>query len=100
MGHFAKSFGLKDQPTSFVKKHTMPKPALPTNRLTYTERDPEKIKLERKARKHRFGTTVTGAVRNLNRPEPNRLAKMIPTSRVLTISEFDSGLPSSKKRKH
>uniref|UniRef100_A0A1I8Q1B9 ATP-dependent RNA helicase n=1 Tax=Stomoxys calcitrans TaxID=35570 RepID=A0A1I8Q1B9_STOCA len=97
MGHFAKSFALKDQPTSFTKKHSMPKPALPTNRLTYTERDPEKIKLEKKARKHRFGTTVTGAVRNVNRPEPNRLAKMIPTSRVLTISEFDSGLPSSKK---
>ncbi|XP_075155695.1 putative ATP-dependent RNA helicase CG8611 [Haematobia irritans] len=98
MGHFAKSFALKDQPTSFTKKHSMPKPALPTNRLTYTERDPEKIKQEKKARKHRFGTTVTGAVRNVNRPEPNRLAKMIPTSRVLTISEFDSGLPSKKKK--
>lgn len=38
MGHFAKSFGLKDQPTSFAKKHSFPKPAPPTNRLTYTER--------------------------------------------------------------
>lgn len=38
MGHFAKSFGLKDQPSSFTKKHSAPKPALPTNRLTYTER--------------------------------------------------------------
>lgn len=38
MGHFAKSFGLKDQPTSFTKKHTVPKPPPPTNRLTYTER--------------------------------------------------------------
>ncbi|XP_046801386.1 probable ATP-dependent RNA helicase CG8611 [Lucilia cuprina] len=101
MGHFAKSFGLKDQPTSFTKKHSMPKPAPPTNRLTYTERDPEKIKQEKKARKHRFGTTVNdGGVRTSNRPAPNRLAKMIPTSRSLTISEFDSGLPAAKKRKH
>lgn len=66
----------------------------------YIYRDPEKIKQERKARKHRFGTTVTGEMRDVNRPAPNRLAKMIPTSRVLTISEFDSGMPASKKRKN
>ncbi|XP_065364249.1 probable ATP-dependent RNA helicase CG8611 [Calliphora vicina] len=101
MGHFAKSFGLRDQPTSFTKKHSVPKPPPPTNRLTYTERDPEKIKLEKKAKKHRFGTTVSGdGVRASNRPAPNRLASMIPTSRSLTISEFDSGLPAAKKRKN
>ncbi|TMW42861.1 hypothetical protein DOY81_012059 [Sarcophaga bullata] len=101
MGHFAKSFGLKDQPTSFTKKHTVPKPPPPTNSLTYTERDPEKLKQEKKARKHRFGTTVSqDGTRGSNRPAPNRLAKMIPTSRSLTISEFDSGLPAAKKRKH
>ncbi|XP_054730297.1 probable ATP-dependent RNA helicase CG8611 [Anastrepha obliqua] len=94
MGHFAKSFGLKDQPKTFTKKHSEPKPPPPTNRLTYTERDPEKIKLEKRAKKRRFATTVTNEVRN-----SNKLVKMLPASRALTTSEFDSGLPAQKKRK-
>ncbi|XP_004530093.1 probable ATP-dependent RNA helicase CG8611 [Ceratitis capitata] len=99
MGHFAKSFGLKDQPKTFTKKHTEPKPPPPTNRLTYTERDPEKIKMEKRAKKRRFATTVTNEVRNPNRPQSNKLVKMLPASRALTTSEFDSGMPALKKRK-
>lgn len=38
MGHFAKSFGLKDPPTSLVQKHMAPKPEAPVNRLTYKNR--------------------------------------------------------------
>lgn len=38
MGHFAKSFGLHEEPTSFIRKHSMPKALPPRNRLTYTER--------------------------------------------------------------
>lgn len=38
MGHFAKSFALKEAPTKFAHKHAAPKAAPPTNRLTYTER--------------------------------------------------------------
>ncbi|XP_050318279.1 probable ATP-dependent RNA helicase CG8611 [Bactrocera neohumeralis] len=99
MGHFAKSFALKDQPKTFTKKHSEPKPAPPTNRLTYTERDPEKIKQEKRAKKRMFSTTVTNEVRNPNRQQSNKLVKMLPASRALTTSEFDSGLPSLKKRK-
>ncbi|XP_067619015.1 probable ATP-dependent RNA helicase CG8611 [Eurosta solidaginis] len=99
MGHFAKSFGLKDQPKTFTKKHSEPKPQPPTNRLTYTERDPEKIKIEKRAKKRRFATTVTNEVRNSNLPQGNKLVKMLPASRALTTSEFDSGLPTLKKRK-
>nr|XP_014099692.2 probable ATP-dependent RNA helicase CG8611 [Bactrocera oleae] len=99
MGHFAKSFGLKDQPKTFTKKHSEPKAPPPTNRLTYTERDPEKIKQEKRAKKRMFSTTVTNEVRNPNRQQSNKLVKMMPASRALTTSEFDSGLPSLKKRK-
>ncbi|XP_037935790.1 probable ATP-dependent RNA helicase CG8611 [Teleopsis dalmanni] len=99
MGHFAKSFGLKDPPTSFTKKHSLPKQQPPTNRLTYTERDPERIKVEKETKKRRFATTVTDNVRNMNRPVKNVLLKMLPTSRALNTSEFDSGLPPIKKRK-
>lgn len=38
MGHFAKSFALKEAPSKFAAKHAAPKAAPPTNRLTYTER--------------------------------------------------------------
>lgn len=38
MGHYAKSLGLREPPKSFTKHHSAPKPVLPTNRLTYTER--------------------------------------------------------------
>lgn len=38
MGHYAKSFGLRDPPNSFVKEHSAPKPVRPTNRLTYINR--------------------------------------------------------------
>lgn len=69
----------------------------------YNCRDAEKIKQEKRKRKHRFASTVTGDVRNSNIHHsnfPNKLAKMIPSSRSLTISEFDSGMPAPKKRKH
>lgn len=92
MGHFAKSFGLKDEPTSFMKKHSAPKAPPPTNRLTYTERNPEKIKEEKKTRKRLYATTVTG-------PMPAKLNKFITNSRALTTSEYDSGLPKIKRKK-
>ncbi|XP_055842376.1 probable ATP-dependent RNA helicase CG8611 [Episyrphus balteatus] len=92
MGHFAKSFGLKDEPTSFTKKHATPKAPPPTNRLTYTERNPEKLKEEKKTRKRLYATTVTG-------PMPNRLNKFATNSRTLTTSEYGSGLPEIKRKK-
>lgn len=38
MGHYAKSLGLREAPKAFTKQHSAPKPELPKNRLTYTER--------------------------------------------------------------
>lgn len=64
-----------------------------------SSRDPEKIKMEKRAKKRRFATTVTNEVRNPNRPQSNKLVKMLPASRALTTSEFDSGMPALKKRK-
>ncbi|XP_030379448.1 probable ATP-dependent RNA helicase CG8611 [Scaptodrosophila lebanonensis] len=113
MGHFAKSFGLKEAPSKFAKNYTAPKPAPPTNRLTYTERDPEKMKQEKHNRRLRT-TTVTGGVRNMQAGAPaqlnqkgllqpakrsNAFMKALGKSRALTMSEFDSGLPEIKKRK-
>ncbi|KAH8420245.1 hypothetical protein KR009_007978 [Drosophila setifemur] len=130
MGHFAKSFALKEAPTKFASKHAAPKPAPPTNRLTYTERDPDKIQAEKKAKRRIFTTTVSGEVRQLQqregapggepwkggvpgpgaRPGPqgsgavgrSSFMKSLSKSRVLNISEFDSGLPAAgpaKRRK-
>ncbi|XP_052849457.1 probable ATP-dependent RNA helicase CG8611 isoform X3 [Drosophila gunungcola] len=129
MGHFAKSFALKEAPSKFAAQHAAPKAAPPTNRLTYTERDPEKIQAQKRA-KRRFTTTVSGEVRQLQQrdggagaPEVDRrkpgpqgskggfvgggvgrssFMKSLSKSRSLNISEFDSGLPSvgpAKRRK-
>ncbi|XP_017112918.1 probable ATP-dependent RNA helicase CG8611 isoform X2 [Drosophila elegans] len=121
MGHFAKSFALKEAPSKFAAQHAAPKAAPPTNRLTYTERDPEKIQAQKRA-KRRFTTTVSGEVRQLQQrdggagaPEVDRrkpgpqgsrggfvgggvgrssFMKSLSKSRTLNISEFDSGLPA------
>nr|XP_036676493.1 probable ATP-dependent RNA helicase CG8611 isoform X2 [Drosophila suzukii] len=127
MGHFAKSFALKEAPSKFAAQHAAPKAAPPTNRLTYTERDPEKIQAQKRA-KRRFTTTVTGEVRQLQQrdggaPEGDRrkpgppgsrggfmgggvgrvsFMKSLGKSRALNMSEFDSGLPAegpAKRRK-
>eukprot|EP00099_Drosophila_melanogaster_P017272 NP_573214.1 uncharacterized protein Dmel_CG8611, isoform A [Drosophila melanogaster] len=122
MGHFAKSFALKEAPSKFAAKHAAPKAAPPTNRLTYTERDPEKIQAQKRA-KRRFTTTVSGEVRQLQQrdvgaqkpgaPPPkggfigggvgrSSFMKSLGKSRALNMSEFDSGLPpegAAKRRK-
>ncbi|XP_017056286.1 probable ATP-dependent RNA helicase CG8611 [Drosophila ficusphila] len=64
MGHFAKSFALKEAPTKFAAQHAAPKAAPPTNRLTYTERDPDKMQAQ-KREKRRYTTTVSGQVRQV-----------------------------------
>ncbi|KAH8344814.1 hypothetical protein KR067_008260, partial [Drosophila pandora] len=127
MGHFAKSFALKEAPTKFAAKHAAPKAAPPTNRLTYTERDPEKIQAQKKAKRRMFTTTVSGEVRQLQHregPAPegrkpgggpgapvgggggpvgrSSFMKSLSKSRALNMSEFDSGLPAAgpaKRRK-
>ncbi|EDV35176.1 uncharacterized protein Dana_GF22616 [Drosophila ananassae] len=127
MGHFAKSFALKEAPTKFAAKHAAPKAAPPTNRLTYTERDPEKIQAQKKAKRRMFTTTVSGEVRQLQQregPAPegrkpgggpgapvgggggpvgrSSFMKSLSKSRALNMSEFDSGLPAAgpaKRRK-
>ncbi|XP_068159282.1 probable ATP-dependent RNA helicase CG8611 [Drosophila tropicalis] len=126
MGHFAKSFALKEAPSKFASKHAAPKPAPPTNRLTYTERDPERMQQQKRNKRRLFTTTVTGEVRQMQqqnnenrdgattRPGPREGAgagagvgrssfmKSLSKSRALNISEFDSGLPSAgqpKRRK-
>ncbi|XP_039498595.1 probable ATP-dependent RNA helicase CG8611 [Drosophila santomea] len=121
MGHFAKSFALKEAPSKFAAQHAAPKAAPPTNRLTYTERDPEKIQAQKRA-KRRFTTTVSGEVRQLQQRDggaqnqnqnqhqkpggpPSKggfmgggvgrssFMKSLGKSRALNMSEFDSGLP-------
>ncbi|KAM8721729.1 hypothetical protein ACLKA7_007578 [Drosophila subpalustris] len=129
MGHFAKSFGLKEAPSKFAHKHAAPKPAPPTNRLTYTERDPEKLKQAKRDKKRLYTTTVSGEVRQMqpqvgkaggvqrhpaagggtntgsgngNGVGKNSFMKSLNKSRALNMSEFDSGLlsmPAPKKRK-
>ncbi|XP_034119627.1 probable ATP-dependent RNA helicase CG8611 [Drosophila albomicans] len=127
MGHFAKSFALKEAPSKFAHKHAAPKPAPPTNRLTYTERDPEKLQQAKRAKKRLYTTTVSGEVRQMqsqqqqaSKPEgewrhlsagggngggfgsKSNFMKSLNKSRALNISEFDSGLPAlpaPKKRK-
>ncbi|XP_043657914.1 probable ATP-dependent RNA helicase CG8611 [Drosophila teissieri] len=124
MGHFAKSFALKEAPSKFAAQHAAPKAAPPTNRLTYTERDPEKIQAQKRA-KRRFTTTVSGEVRQLQQRDgggqnqkpgaaPSKggfmgggvgrssFMKSLGKSRALNMSEFDSGLPpegAAKRRK-
>ncbi|EDV46489.1 probable ATP-dependent RNA helicase CG8611 [Drosophila erecta] len=122
MGHFAKSFALKEAPSKFAAQHAAPKAAPPTNRLTYTERDPEKIQAQKRA-KRRFTTTVSGEVRQLQQRDggaqkpgapPSKggfmgggvgrssFMKSLGKSRTLNMSEFDSGLPpegAAKRRK-
>ncbi|XP_033169971.1 probable ATP-dependent RNA helicase CG8611 [Drosophila mauritiana] len=122
MGHFAKSFALKEAPSKFAAKHAAPKAAPPTNRLTYTERDPEKIQAQKRA-KRRFTTTVSGEVRQLQQRDggaqkpgapPSKggfmgggvgrssFMKSLGKSRALNMSEFDSGLSpegAAKRRK-
>ncbi|KAH8386864.1 hypothetical protein KR093_003117, partial [Drosophila rubida] len=122
MGHFAKSFALKEAPSKFAHKHAAPKPAPPTNRLTYTERDPEKLQQAKRAKKRLYTTTVSGEVRQMQQPAgkpggerhlaagggsstgngKSNFMKSLNKSRALNISEFDSGLPAlsaPKKRK-
>ncbi|KAH8336129.1 hypothetical protein KR074_003590 [Drosophila pseudoananassae] len=129
MGHFAKSFALKEAPTKFAAKHAAPKAAPPTNRLTYTERDPEKIQAQKKAKRRMFTTTVSGEVRQLQQREGpaaegrkpggaggpgapggggagpvgrSSFMKSLSKSRALNMSEYDSGLPAAgpaKRRK-
>ncbi|XP_070074894.1 probable ATP-dependent RNA helicase CG8611 isoform X2 [Drosophila takahashii] len=123
MGHFAKSFALKEAPSKFAAQHAAPKAAPPTNRLTYTERDPEKIQAQKRA-KRRFTTTVSGEVRQLQQRDGaqagkpgapgsrggfqgggvgrSSFMKSLGKSRALNMSEFDSGLPPegpAKRRK-
>ncbi|XP_002023596.2 probable ATP-dependent RNA helicase CG8611 [Drosophila persimilis] len=118
MGHFAKSFALKEAPTKFAGKHAAPKAPPPTNRLTYTERDPEKMQQEKRSKRRVYTTTVSGEVRQMQPkdiqskeqkkagaaggPPPaggavgrSSFMKSLNKSRVLNISEFDSGLPSA-----
>ncbi|EDW65518.2 probable ATP-dependent RNA helicase CG8611 isoform X1 [Drosophila virilis] len=123
MGHFAKSFALKEAPSKFASKHAAPKAAPPTNRLTYTERDPEKLQQAKRAKRRLYTTTVSGERRQVqdqqqqpgaehrklngqrHLPEAsgrNSFMKSLKKSRALNISEFDSGLPAigdPKRRK-
>ncbi|XP_017872405.1 PREDICTED: probable ATP-dependent RNA helicase CG8611 [Drosophila arizonae] len=116
MGHFAKSFALKEAPSKFAGQHAAPKAAPPTNRLTYTERDPEKVQQAKREKRRLYTTTVSGEVRQTQQQQQHGAAdrrklagngrssfmKSLNKSRALTISEFDSGLPAigePKRRK-
>ncbi|XP_030246030.1 probable ATP-dependent RNA helicase CG8611 [Drosophila navojoa] len=117
MGHFAKSFALKEAPSKFAGQHAAPKAAPPTNRLTYTERDPEKVQQAKREKRRLYTTTVSGEVRQTQQQQQQHGAadrrkmggngkssfmKSLNKSRALTISEFDSGLPAigePKRRK-
>ncbi|KAH8238554.1 hypothetical protein KR032_009701, partial [Drosophila birchii] len=120
MGHFAKSFALKEAPSKFAAKHAAPKAPPPTNRLTYTERDPEKVQAQKRTKRRMFTTTVSGDVRQMQQQQQQRVGsapvrggltsvggrssflKSLSKSRALHTSEFDSGLPAmgpAKRRK-
>ncbi|KAH8342205.1 hypothetical protein KR059_005717 [Drosophila kikkawai] len=115
MGHFAKSFALKEAPSKFAAKHAAPKAAPPTNRLTYTERDPEKVQAQKRAKRRMFTTKVGEDGRQMQQQPreesgraPNSVGgrssflKSLSKSRALHTSEFDSGLPPvgpAKRRK-
>lgn len=96
MGHYAKSFALKDQPGNFVSKHSEPKPLPPMNRLTYNkdrQSDIQKSKAQQNdGKKRKFSTMVEPGGARM----PRSMNKQ-PLS--LTTSEFDSGLPALKKKK-
>lgn len=95
MGHYAKSFALKDQPGNFVSKHSEPKALPPTNRLTYNkdrQSDIHKSRIQNDGKKRKFSTMVQADGARM----PKSMSKK-PFS--LTTSEFDSGLPPLKKKK-
>ncbi|XP_055389810.1 probable ATP-dependent RNA helicase CG8611 [Condylostylus longicornis] len=119
MGHYAKSFALKEPPSKFVSKNYAPKPALPNNRLTYSERKDEKKtdSSETRKRKHNLSTTVSSGSRltnftrdsqtnqgprnfkeNKNKHFENKLAQLSQKSLMMSVSEFDSGIPSKKRK--
>lgn len=117
MGHHAKSLALREAPTAFAKQHYEPRPELPRNRLTIEERRPParttpfQLKMEPKslvmAIGKRGGTKVVGGKRLPARRNDRKYAEKygyefqrgLKTAKMLTVSEFDSGLPPLKKRK-
>lgn len=88
MGHYAKSFGLSDPPKSFAKRHSLPKPITPTNRLTFNKRDIDNGSQHNKNNKRKSTNIST-----------DKINKLVKKSSILLTSEFDSGLQVNKKRK-
>lgn len=83
MGHFAKSFGLKEPPKSFAKHHSTPKPVQPQNRLSYKGNSDDK---------------KGGAGVKRYQPTGSNIPKKNPKTICLMTSEFDSGMKPIKKR--
>lgn len=84
MGHFAKSFGLKEQPKKVVNKHMSIKPEAPQNRLSYRNQNENQ-----KGKKRSY----EGKAFQKNNNKFNK--KTI----CMSVSEYDSGIPNKKKRK-
>lgn len=112
MGHHAKSLALREAPSAFAKEYHEPRPELPRNRLTIEERrpvvrSPFQPKMQPKSLVMARGTKVAGGKRLPMRRNEKKYAQKfgyefqrgLKTAKMLTISEFDSGLPPLKKRK-
>lgn len=85
MGHFAKSFGLKETPRRVVNKHMTEKPEAPQNRLSYRNRDDNK---KGKKRTYEGKTFTSSKVSN----------KFNKKTICMSVSEYDSGIPNKKKK--
>lgn len=111
MGHHAKSLGLREQPSSLGRTGSKPKQERPRNRLTNEEkREPFSPKFRPKtlemASKVTRGTRVAAGGGRFNkneRPFQEKrgldFARGLKTAKMLTVSEFDSGLPPLKRKK-
>ncbi|XP_063705907.1 probable ATP-dependent RNA helicase CG8611 [Culicoides brevitarsis] len=114
MGHHAKSLGLREAPSAFSKEYHEPKPELPKNRLTIEDRRPPARtpftpKMQPKSLVMARGTKVSPGGKRLPMKRGNErkfsekygyeFQRGLKTAKMLTVSEFDSGLPPMKKRK-
>lgn len=112
MGHHAKSLALREAPSAFAKEYHEPRPELPRNRLTIEERRPPARtpftpKMQPKSLVMARSTKVISGKRLPARRNEKKFAtkygyefqRGLKTAKMLTVSEFDSGLPPLKKRK-
>ena len=96
MGHYAKCMALREPPKHFMKQYTTPNEDTPQNRLTEDDNKMERPSYEKLGRSE-LKLKKRNEMRSGNTAEDfNRGLK---TSKVLNISEFDSGMSYTVKKK-